>query len=479
MSGEWFYPTGKVRAEWIKDKLKSLDDITIQSMSAGDDEIAVYDIIFVNGMVDPRSVQDFLLPQLEKLSSWRARHECGQAESEYVSPFESKLIVPIDPRTEEEQKHMFAALFSGNVLILLDESLFLFDASDIPGREPEESTMEVSLVGPRDGFIEKLSVNVALMRKRLKTADLRCEYWTLGTETMTKVAVLHLEGTARPALVQETRSRKALQNSFELAELISDRKKSLFPLIDATGRPDYAVQSLLNGRIVIVVDGCPSVLLAPTNLFMLIKSPEDAHLPFYYVSLERILRAFGFVISLCLPGFWVSLSAYNIDQLPYTLLSTIALSRQGLPMSASVEMILMLFMFELFREAGVRLPRAVGQTVTVVGGLIVGDAAIRAGMTSPTMLVVAAVTAVASFTLISQSLTGSVTLLRLTVLLVSSLLGLFGFFIASFAILIYLCSLKSFGYPYLSPLAPLNAKDLIPGLLQHSWSKRIRRRKPL
>ncbi|QAY66629.1 spore germination protein [Paenibacillus protaetiae] len=485
MGGPMFYPRGAARVKSIKTMLSESDDIIIQSMMAGDAKPMTYELIFCMGMVDPRSVQDFLLPQMEKLAEWwskRSRKELAPSHK-VEERFESKLITQIDPTSYEEEKQMFASIFSGNVLIVLEEDLlFMFDAADQPSRQPEESTMELSLRGPRDGFVEKISINLALIRGRLKSTDLHCEFRTIGYESMTRVALLYLSGKADPGLIQLAKNRldrlniNALQNSSELEELLSDRKNSLFPLMDYTGRPDYTVQSLLNGRIAIVVDGSPSVIMAPTSLFRVIKSPEDAHLPFYYVSLERFLRLIGVGVSMCLPGFWVSLSAYNTDQLPFTLLSTVALSRQGLPLSASAEMFMMLFMFELFREAGVRLPRAVGQTVTVVGGLIVGDAAIRAGLTSPTMLVVAAITAVSSFTLVNQTINGSVSIVRLLILLLSSVLGLFGFFVGSLATLVYLCSLKSFGYSYMSPLAPFSFKKLVPGLLQNPWYKRLRRR---
>jgi hypothetical protein len=207
-------------------------------------------------------------------------------------------------------------------------------------------------------------------------------------------------------------------------------------------------------------------VLAPTNFTLLLKSPEDSYFPYYYVTLERFIRLIGLVLALFLPGFWVSLTSYNMDQLPFPLMATITLARIGLPLSAPLEAFLMLSLFELFREAGVRLPKAVGQTVAVVGGLIIGDAAIRAGLSSTTMLVVSATTAVATFTLVNQSLSGSVTVIRLYVLLCSSILGMFGFFLSMFSVVLYLSKLKSFGLPYMAPLSPFHLKDFIASLFK-------------
>ncbi|WP_374725890.1 spore germination protein [Paenibacillus sp. P22] len=176
-----------------------------------------------------------------------------------------------------------------------------------------------------------------------------------------------------------------------------------------------------------------------------------------------------------LPGFWIALCSFNTDQIPFNLLATISTSRNGLPVSTTMEMFLMLLMFELFREAGVRLPRAVGQTVSVVGGLIVGNAAIDAGLTSPTMLVVAAVTAVSTFALVNQTLNGTVTVLRLLVLVMVSFMGMLGFFLSMFAIVIHLCSLESFGRPYMAPLATMRFRLMPQAFLQLPWVKRRRK----
>jgi hypothetical protein len=191
--------------------------------------------------------------------------------------------------------------------------------------------------------------------------------------------------------------------------------------------------------------------------------------------MERVLRFIGLLLAIFLPGFWVSVSAYNLDQIPFPLLATITTARLGLPVSSPMDLFLMLGMFEVFREAGVRLPKAVGQTVAVVGGLIIGDAAIRAGITSPTTLVVTAISTVATFTLINQTLVGSVSLLRIGVLLMSSVFGMYGLIAASLGLLLYLASRESFGVPYLSPLSPPGREDIPQSVLSKPWRRRERR----
>lgn len=473
--------------EHILKLLKGSEDVVTQTIRAGQPLSQIFHVLSCSGMVDMQTMYMALLPQLEKLAEIIRDDTKATVNIGYSTPADPEHLEGlygnrVRLETEEDIKQFYASLYSGTVMVIHDASryVFQFDLSSQPGRQPEESAMEISLKGPRDGFIEKIATNIALVRRRMRTPDLHCEYWKIGTQSQTEVALLYMESHANPLLVKEARERlnnievEALHGAAELEEMVSDRSYSLFPLVEYVGRPDYVIQTLMKGRIAMLVDGSPSAIIAPGNLTLLIKSPEDTHIPFYFVSLERLLRIVGLFLALCLPGFWVALCSFNIDQIPFSLLATITIARRGLPISSTMEMFLMLSMFELFREAGVRLPRAVGQTVTVVGGLIIGDAAISAGLTSPTMLVTAAVTSVATFTLVNQSLSGTVSVIRYGVLLMSSFLGIFGFFISIFIVLIYMCSLESFGRPYMEPIAPIKWRQLIPALLQSPWNIKVK-----
>lgn len=453
-------------------------------------EVVLY---YCDGMIDAQMYQLVLLPMLEKWREhtfsakskaghrMRQRERPGQAEQDQEEKVGDRTDsdYPEHPsdlfnRLHGDEELIYERLFAGRVVLIFADrfEFYEFNIASQPSRTPEESTLELSLKGPRDGFVEKLSTNIALVRMRMRTPNMHVEYFVLGTESRTEVALVYKIDQIRPELVEEARRRlKAihrpnLNGAGELEELLSDKPRSLFPLLDYVGRPDFVAQSLMKGRFAVLTDGTPSALIGPGNLTLLIKSPEDAHLPFYYVSLERLLRLLGLFISMFLPGFWVSISAFNTDQIPFTLLATITNARIGLPISATMEMFLMLALFELFREAGVRLPRPVGQTVSVVGGLIIGDAAIRAGMTSPTMLVVAAVSAVSTFMLVNQSLAGSVSLIRFFVLIASSTFGMCGYFISLFAVILYMCSLESFGQPYMAPLAPIRFRQVVTAIFQ-------------
>ncbi|MBO9599691.1 MAG: spore germination protein [Cohnella sp.] len=456
-------------AEKLRHLFRHNTDVCIRPYFADNDgDLPNPHLIYCTGMIDDKRLNDFLYGQLRKLLT-------PDVAIQGHLPINVQYTEKLDGA--DAVSRMIQSVFSGDLVLFFEESLVLckIEMGNPPQRTPSESSTEISIKGPRDGFTEQNATNVALIRMRLKSTSLAVEHHQIGLRTKTSLSLLYMTDITDETTVREVRERlgkidvDGIVSSQQLDVCLSDTSYSLFPLMEYVGRPDYAVQSLLRGRFVIIVDGNPMVLIGPTNLLSLIKSPEDAHSPFYYVSLERILRLIGFGVALFLPGFWVAVSAFNLDQVPFPLLATITVSRLGLPLSGPIDLFLMLGLFELFREAGMRLPKAVGQTVAVVGGLIVGDAAIAAGLTGPTTLVISAVTAVSTFTLVNQSLSGSVTIIRFFVLVMSSLFGMLGFFVSMYLIVIYVSSLTSFGKSILSPLSPIVFKDVLKGLVNLPW----------
>ncbi|UKJ83794.1 spore germination protein (plasmid) [Priestia megaterium] len=381
----------------------------------------------------------------------------------------SKLNDLNNVKAEVEEK-----LFSGELLIFSYDlnDVFFIPVSNLPKRGPEESNMETSIRGPRDGLVETISDNMALIRQRLKTSSLKSIEYTIGERSRTKILLLYIDDIINPSILEDVKKRlnsikiDIVASSYEIEEFLYDKTFTLFPLMEDSGRPDFAVQSLAQGRFVILVDGNPTCLIGPTNLNQILYASEDAQDSFFYVSMVRVLRLMAILTTIFLPGFYISLITFQLDQIPYSLVATISASRIGLPFSAPAEVFLMLFLFELFKEAGVRLPKAVGQTVAVLGGLFIGDAAIRAGLTSPSCLVVVSITVISGYILTNQNLAVNILILRLFVLVFSSLSGLYGFFIAFFLIITTLVSLESFGQPYMSYLSRPNASDIIKNILK-------------
>ena len=385
--------------------------------------------------------------------------------------------------TPQWENELAATVFNGN-LLLFDadaERLYVQFVADPPQRNPEESVTETSSKGARDGFTESVTTNVALIRKRLVTPTLKVESFTIGVRSQTAVCLLYIRDIANKAAIDEARTRlrnihvDALITSSQLEEAISDRTLSVVPLIDNTGRPDFAAEYLIGGRFAILLNGSPMAIVAPVTLTSLIKSPEDGYYRGVISSFQRVIRLFGWYLALFLPAFYIALIGFNFDQVPLPLLATIATNRIGLPASLPLEAIVVLVLFELFKEAGLRLPKSVGPTVTVVGGIIVGDAAIRAGITSPTVTVVAATTVISGYTLVNPTLSGVVSIVRILIMLVASILGMFGFFMSIFFVIAYLSDLKSFGVPYLSPISPPTWADISGALFRKPANKMLKR----
>lgn len=368
---------------------------------------------------------------------------------------------------------LIADVFSGKVILYFEGYPFLIsiDLAKLPQRKPEETNTEVTIKGPRDDFIEDITVNIALVRKRLRTNSLRIKKFEVGKRSLTNVALLYIDDITNKDIVNGISEKinnidvDAIYSGNQLMEMI-EKKTQIFPRHDYTGRPDFVLQCLLQGRAVLMIDGVSYAIITPANLFLLFKTSEDAEYSSIYTSFERLMRVAGIIFAALLPAFWVAITTFHQNQMPLVLLATVVEARKGLPLPSALEAVLMLLLFELFREAGMRLPNAIGNTLSVVGGLIIGDAAIRAGLTSPAMIVVIALSTIATFTLVNQSLVGTISLLRLFAILFVSIFGLFGFFVSIFFALVYLCNIRTFGLPYIELAADLSIKNILKAVIR-------------
>ncbi|GAB6989192.1 spore germination protein [Paenibacillus pini] len=429
-------------------------------------------LIYADGLTDTSLIAKIILPEL---------HEMFQ-KSGFLTMNQGNLYskLPLVPMVGNVNSQLIEdTIFDGRIIIFFSQTneLYEMSISKMPLRTPDESNTEISIKGPKDGFVEDISTNVALIRKRIRSNSLCFEEQIMGRRTRTKVGLLYFRDIISPKILNEVRNRLSkidldgLYTVNQLEELLVDSKYSLFPLIDTTGRPDYVVACLLNGRFVIIVDGNPMVLIGPGSLALLMKSPEDVHFNYIYVSAVRLIRGLSLFLSIVLPAFWVALTAFHQDEIPYRLMATIATARQGLPFSAQMELFLLLLLLEIFREAGVRLPSSIGQTLTVIGGLIIGDASIRAGLVSPSSVVVGAITAVTGATLVNQALSSVVSVLRFALFLISAILGMYGLILGCIVLVIYISRLRTFGISYLSPISPFKAPDFIRSILRLPWTK--------
>lgn len=335
-----------------------------------------------------------------------------------------------------------------------------------PHRAVEEPGTEQVVRGPREGFVEDLDTNLALMRTRVRHPALRFLAYRFGRYSQTRVRVLYLDGRTPPALVEEVRQRlerieiDAIIESSYIEELIEDAPYSPFPQMLPTERPDVAAAALYEGRVVILTDGSPFALIAPVTFWSLLQASEDYYQRHLLSSFLRLLRVVLIISSVTLPALYIAAVIFHHGMLPTPLLITIAASRERVPLPAALEIFLFEVAFEAFREAGVRLPRSVGQTVGIVGGIIIGQAAVQAGLISAPVIVVIALTGLASFATPHAGLAGSMRILRFFLILMAASFGLYGILIGGGLIQVHLLALRSFGIPYLWPLSPLDLRSL-------------------
>ncbi|MHB1653731.1 MAG: spore germination protein [Desulfitobacteriaceae bacterium] len=357
---------------------------------------------------------------------------------------------------------------NGHILVLVNRSAtaILISSSGGALRAIEEPLVEPAMRGPRDGFIESLDTNLTLLRQRLRTPNFKTEVVLLGTLSKTRIAVCYIKGLAGEKMIGEVKARlervkvDSIQGSGDIEEYIEDETFTFFPLVHNTERPDKVTAALLEGRIGILTDTSPMALIVPNTFVSLLQAGEDYYHRAIFATSVRLLRFVTLNIALLLPGTYVAVITHHWEVLPPPLLSSLLGARSSLPLSAFSEALFMELTFEILREAGLRLPRAIGSTIGTVGGLVIGQSVVAAGLVGPGVVIVVALTALATFTLPNYEVGFSIRILRFFFLALGALLGIPGIMIGLMVLLAHLCDLRSFGVPYLSPLAPLSLRDL-------------------
>lgn len=332
---------------------------------------------------------------------------------------------------------------------------------------------EKVLGGPKDAFVETLRTNTGLVRKKLRTEALRVSELTIGGKSGTGVAVIWLEGFTKPELVDEVRSRlgkidaEALLSASVISENLADEPRSPFPQLIVTERPDKFCTNLLEGRVGIVADGLPMGFLAPATFSQFFKVPEDDSGHFIAASVLTLLRYAAFFVALLAPAFYVAVALHHREMIPAELMASMISAKQSVPFPTAVEVIAMLIAFDMLQEAGVRLPSPVGQTVSIIGALIVGQSAVEARVVSPVVVVVVALSGIAGYTSPSQDMASAVRLTRFLMVLPAVFLGLFGIVIFLMLLSSHLAALTSFGTPYMEPFAGSGGRHRLRALLRY------------
>ena len=382
---------------------------------------------------------------------------------------------------EHDMQTIIESVLQGLTVLFLDgdDSAVCMQAIDWPQRSVEEPGTDVVIRGPREGFIEALRPNVALLRRKIHHPDFRVETRRIGRYSRTDVALVYVESIVNREVLQLVKKRidkidiDAVLDSGCVEQFLQDKPGSLFPLVGIAEKPDIAASRILEGRICLIVDGSPVVLTVPMLFVEGLHSPEDYYTNFIYASWIRLIRSLAFMLSLWLPGFFVATVTFHQEIVPLKLLISMSEAEFNTPFSIGLSLLIISLVYEILREAGIRLPKPAGQAVSIVGAIIMGDAAVSANLISTPVLIVLAFTVVASF--VSSAYVYASSLLRFIFLILGWILGLYGLLLGAVSMMIYLCSLESFGVPYFAPFAPLDLSALKDSVLRfplHLMKKR-------
>ncbi|MGM0881614.1 MAG: spore germination protein [Bacillota bacterium] len=413
--------------------------------------------------------------------------------AQLIEQLRYKLASVVKPSVVENLKEVVQRIVRGEVILFVEASkqALSFSIKDQLQRQLDEPSTEAVIRGPRLGFIEKLHINMALVRQRIRTPLLKMEKLSVGTVSQTEMTIVYIENKAPQSVVEEVKQRLAkidmdsILESGYVEELISDHPYSPFPVMQTTQRPDLVSASLIEGKVALLIDGSPIALVMPVTFWYAFQTVEDYYMNFIFATMLRWLRFLFAYLALALPSIFVAITTFHSEMIPTSLTLSLAAAREVVPFPAMVETLIMEVTFEALREAGIRLPRPVGQTISIVGALVIGQAAVQAGIISAPIIIIVSLTGIASFLIPHPGMSQAVSILRFPMVLCAGTFGLYGVSAAMLAILIHLTNLSSFGVPYLSPLAPLGPSGLwdvfirAPWKLMHKRQQHIRQKMEL
>lgn len=411
-------------------------------------------------LINENIIRPFLLTDLsENISS-----------ENLINELQRKVLLSADILGTTNINQAIDSVLNGDTALLLDgfNKALIINTKQWPTRAVAEPKAELVIKGPREGFVESIQINTSLIRRKLVTTDLKFVYKNVGDRTNTKVCICYIEGVANDNIINEIYKRldkisiDGILDASYIQEMIKDSPYSIFETIGYSERPDSVAGKLLEGRIGIIVDGSPIVLTAPFIFIEYFQISEDYYNNFFFASMSRILRIMGLILSISTPAIYVSLVTYHQEMIPTPLLISIAASRKGVPLPTIIEAFLMFIVFEIFIETSKRMHESMGMAISLVGALVLGQAAVDARIVSSPMVIVVGLTGIASLTL--PKLKGPNVIIRFIFMLLVSFLGLYGYMFGMIGLLLYLMSLRSFGVPYMAnitSLKPQQSKDTV------------------
>ena len=439
----------------LEELFKDCDDVVKRKIRVDARASGVLYMMYLDNLVDRETIEKRVVEPLLR-ANIRAEANDGTDILDYLS---NGGIFTVDFSQTQFFAEMVDAILSGDTALFADghQSGLIVSTKGWPNRGVQTADTEVVVQGSKEAFSETFRINTVLIRRRIRDTQLKLKQLTIGKRSKTSIGLMYLDSIVRHDILEELEKRldsikiDALLDVGYVEQLTADDWMSPFPQYQTTERPDKAAAAILEGRIVVIVDNSPFVLILPATLNTMMQASEDYYQGFEMMSATRILRYLAAFAGLSLPALYIAIAVYHPSMLPTLLIHKLAEARRDVPFPATLEIIIMDFAFELLREAGVRLPNAIGGTIGIVGGLIIGQAAVEAGLVSPIVVIVVAVTGISTFVIPSFRLVNGFRLMKYVLIFFASILGLFGFWIGMLIVLIHLAALKSYGIPYLFP----------------------------
>ncbi len=429
-------------------------DVVKRKITVGDINKVDIFFLYIDNMINKELLEQVTIHQL--LASLKDMPAQGQFE--YIKESGLRTVDLTEVITMNE---LIENVLSGDTVILVDGSDKAIKVSvrGMPNRGVPTSENEVAIRGSKESFSEAFYINRVLLRRRIKDTNLKIKQLKIGIRSHTDVAICYLEDVAKPELVADIEKRLkefVIDGIFDagmLEQLTERNVYSPFPEFQTTERPDKAASAIMEGRVAILVDNSPLALLLPTTLNSFFQASDDSYSRWELATFNRILRYFGAFLSIALPGLYIAVINYNAELLTSAMALSFAAARDGVPFSVLFEVVMMEVAFQMLLEAGIRLPGPMGSTLGIVGGLIIGDAAVNANLVSPIVVIVIALTAISAFTVPNEPFASAFRIVRYVIIILSAFLGLYGFILGIMILLIHLGGLKSFGMPYMVPFA--------------------------
>lgn len=431
-------------------------------------------IFFIDDMTDSTIIDEYIIkPILENKATPNIK--------DHITYLSEQVIVSNSQGISSSIEHIVHAVVYGDTILMIEgySEVIIISSKGWDTRSIMEPDSEKVLRGPREGFIESLAINTTMIRRKMRSKDLKFHHLTVGERTKTEVCICYIDGLVHEETLNYIINK--IENIYidsildvkYIGEFIDDNPFSLFETNNFTERPDVVLGRILEGRVAILVDGSPSVMTTPSLFAEIFMSNDDYYLSYYYSSIRRILRLGGFIIAISIPALYLALVTFHQGTLPTNLLVAIYAARTGVPFPSILELIVLIAIFEVLREAGTRAPGSISQSLSIVGALVLGTAAVDARLVSAPMIIIVGITAITGLML--PNIAGILTVLRIFLLLLSSFLGLYGYMFGMLAIIIHLFTLRSCGIPFMGGLDTFHMQYIKDTIIRApSWYMRLR-----